>query len=137
MGFKRPVYKLTFADSTPYAGLEVTMRAPNIGELLQIDQLRAKAAQAGDVDAVKELFGVFAALLVAWNLEEDDGTAVPASHDEVMKLDAAMLNAVIDAWIERVAKVPPPLHRPSGTAQESPAVPPIPMTPLTPVSRAS
>lgn len=113
MGYKRnpKVYRLTFAEDTDYPGLEVQVRTLSLGQLLAI---RAKG-QAGE-DATSGMVDLFADRLVAWNLEAEDGTPVPATREAVEAEDDDMILAVINRWQEAMAGVPAPLDSgsPSG-----------------------
>ena len=45
MGFERPVYRLTFESDPAYKGLEVTVRAPSMNQLLGLESTYAEAAK--------------------------------------------------------------------------------------------
>lgn len=130
MGFKRPVYKLTFADTTPFAGLEVTVRAPSTALELRMVHLQ-KQMLAGDEAAIGEVLNSMAALIVAWNVEDDDDQPVPVTPETVLEQDAPMLRAIFDALREQVSGVAPPLPGGSGNGRGSLASLQIPVEPLT------
>ena len=130
-GYKaRRTFDLEFAQ---YPGMEVSVRAPAVGQMLDILGTADKVA-SGSVtqDDFDKLVGWFAEHLVAWNLEEDDDTPIPATLESLRSLEPAIAMDIINGWTQRVISVPPPLPKRSGTGPESPAAPQIPMKPLTP-----
>lgn len=116
MGYKPKfkVHNLTFGPE--FEGLEVQARGVSVGEFLEIS--------AGvTLDRAYELF---AENLVSWNLEDDDGTPIPAVRDEVLKLDRQLIDRIVDVWIGAIQKVSAPLE-PSSPAGEPSLVAQIPM----------
>lgn len=111
MGFEPPStgQKLDFSE-TAYAGLEVTMDALTLGELLDIQDLADEAA-AGH--AVRQLLVRFADRLESWNVTKD-GRPVAPDLDGVLAQDAAFILAIVQAWQQGMAQAPPPL--PGGSA---------------------
>lgn len=121
-GFEPPSsgQKLDFSD-TAYAGLEVTMDAVSLGDLLDIQDL-ADAAQAGTAPgaATRELLVKFAKCLESWNVTKA-GEPVPADHDGVLAQDAAFILAVVQSWQQGLFEAPPPLPPGSGSGGSSAA----------------
>lgn len=105
-GFEPPSsgQKLDFSE-TAYAGLEVTMDAVSLGDLLDITDL-AEAVSAGA--AARELVARFAKCLESWNVTRK-GRPVPATHEGVLSQDAAFVLAIVQAWQQGMAQAPPPL----------------------------
>ena len=120
VGFEPPSsgQKLDFSE-TAYAGLEVTMGALSLGELLDIQDLADEAA-AGR--AVRQLLVKFAGCLESWNVTRD-GKPVPATLEGVLSQNAVFVAAVVTAWARQMHEAPPPLPggSPSGgsSAEES------------------
>jgi hypothetical protein len=108
VGFEPPSsgQKLDFSE-TAYAGLEVTMDAVSLGDLLDIQDL-ADAALGGGSKAARALFGKFAAVLESWNVTKG-GVPVPPDLDGVLSQDAAFITAVVVAWQQGLYEAPPPL----------------------------
>ena len=108
MGYKpkRTVYKLDFSD-TEYAGLEVAVRAGSIGDLLALQELAD--ADAMTADEARRMFAGFAALLVSWNVEDEDDGPVPVSYKGVASQEPDFIKAIITAFYANVAGTPPPL----------------------------
>ena len=118
VGFAPPSsgQKLDFSE-TAYAGLEVTMGALSLGELLDIQDLADEAA-AGR--AVRQLLVKFAGCLESWNVTRD-GRPVAADLDGVLAQDAAFVLAIVQAWQQGMAAAPPPLPGGSGSGGNSAA----------------
>lgn len=118
MGYvpKRTLYKLDFSQ-TEHAGLEVTTKSATMAALLDILSLSDNVEQAGvknvDRDQLEKLFGLFDEVLVSWNVEEEDGTPVPATKAGLLSQDPGFVMEVIGAWGTAMAKAPPPLPKPS------------------------
>ena len=108
MGYKpkRTVYKLDFSE-TEYAGLEVAVRAGSIGDLLALQELAD--ADAMTADEARRMFAGFAALLVSWNVEDEDDGPVPVSYKGVASQEPDFIKAIITAFYANVAGTPPPL----------------------------
>jgi hypothetical protein len=108
MGYKpkRTIYKLDFSD-TEYAGLEVAVRAGSIDDLLGLQELAG--ADGMTADEARRMFTGFAALLVSWNVEDDDDKPVPTSYEGVASQEPDFIKAIITAFYANVAGTPPPL----------------------------
>ena len=121
-GFEPPSsgQKLDFSE-TAYAGLEVTMDAVSLGDLLDIQDL-AEQASAGS--AARQLLSRFAAALESWNVTRD-GRPVPPTLEGVLSQDAAFVLAVVQAWQQGMAAAPPPLPggSPSGGSSAEGSMP--------------
>ena len=106
MGFEPPSsgQKLDFSE-TAYAGLEVTMDAVSLGDLLDIQDL-AEATAAGA--AARALFAKFASCLESWNVTKN-GRPVAADLEGVLAQDAAFILAIVQSWQQGMAQAPPPL----------------------------
>ena len=108
MGYKpkRTVYKLDFSE-TEYAGLEVAVRAGSIEQLLALQELADRDAMTAD--EARQMFAGFAALLVSWNVEDDDDKPVPATYEGVASQEPDFIKVIITAFYANVAGTPPPL----------------------------
>ena len=118
MGYKpkRTVYKLDFSE-TEYAGLEVAVRAGSIGDLLALQELAD--ADAMTADEARRMFAGFAALLVSWNVEDDDDQPVPTSYKGVASQEPDFIKTIITAFYANVAGTPPPLPGASNSGANS------------------
>ena len=90
---KRTPFKLDFSG-TECEGLEVTVRPVPMSVMLDV----VTAAGSGDLAAARHLHATFAYALESWNVEDDDGTPVPADLDGLMSQDGRFVAAVIQAW---------------------------------------
>lgn len=129
MGFvpkKKPII-LTFPGDDDLDGLEVHVRGKSLGEYLEIVGLTAS-----DIDgpALVRQLEEFAKSLISWNLEEEDGTPVPATRDAVFAQDKDLMLKVATKWFQRLeGGVDDPLPQSSPDGEPSPAAS-IPMEPL-------
>jgi hypothetical protein len=116
MGYKPPktVYKLDFSE-TEHPGLEVTIRSGSIEKLLDLQDLAERDDLA--VAEVKEMFTQFAAMLVEWNVEDDDDKPVPTTYAGVATQEPEFIKAIITAWQANTTQAPPPL--PGGSQRGS------------------
>ena len=135
MGYRKKVtvLKLVFED---HEGLEVRMRSVPLGPFLDISKLAEMAGDSyvpapQDVEKIDQLFTAFAEYLIDWNLEDEDGTPVPATLEGVRKQDFDFALLMVMEWIQAAAGVPSPLERPSNSAGTSQEVS-LPMEPLSP-----
>jgi hypothetical protein len=112
MGFKRPqtVYALVFDH---HDGLQVRAASVPVGRLLELVDMadKLKAGQAKALSEVRGLFEAFTEALRSWNLEEDDGTPVPATGAGVLSLEFGFASELILAWFDAIGDVPDPLER--------------------------
>lgn len=111
---KRKVYKLIFADEE-MNGLEVRCTSVSIDTMMRLTALAGLASKSlaeysvEDLENVNLVFEVFAEALISWNLEDEDGSPVPATLEGVKAQDIDFLNVIITAWMERVAGISGPL----------------------------
>jgi len=93
MGYRptRIPCKLDFTG-TEYDGLEVVTRPMSV--LLDVMAGAAKE----DADSFRHMAATFAYALESWNVEDDDGQAIPADLDGLLSQDPRFVSAVITAW---------------------------------------
>ena len=116
----RTLYKLDFSE-TEHAGLEVTTRSMSIDGLLKIAGLVESAdTDAPDGSEMADLFRRFAAVLVSWNVEDDDGRPVAAGFDGLMSQDVPFVLSVITQWIVAMSQAPRPLPASSPPGEPTP-----------------
>jgi len=90
---------------------------------------------AENIKATRELLSRFAAALVSWNVEDEEGEPVPPTLDSIFAEDLGFVLAVIKAWMDAIAGVSGPLA-PSLPAGEPSPEASIPMESLS-LSQAS
>jgi len=95
MGYRptRIPCKLDFTG-TEYDGLEVVTRPMPMSVLLDVMAGAAKE----DADSFRHMAATFAYALESWNVEDDDGQAIPADLDGLLSQDPRFVSAVITAW---------------------------------------
>lgn len=111
-------YKITFAEGTDYAGLEVTLRS------LSIAQIEASRAADGDEDetiseAVSRHCRMVAGRIVSWNREDEDGVPVPPTLDSLRDEEPDLILAIVGKWTGAIVGVPAPLDEGSNSGEES------------------
>ena len=138
MGYRRQptIYRLLFEE---YEGLEVMARSVSIDEYLKITKLADKMTTTPGEEQVRELFSWFARRLVSWNLEDEDGTPIPATLQGLLGEELGFATKVVMAWVNKVVRVDPtsPPGSSPGASPPDPAQASIPMEPVTPESPPS
>lgn len=140
-GYKRKqtIYRLKF-EEPDLEGLEVDTTGANLEEFVAIDRLINRATGegaaleddlSGMAAAMAEIKGLFAEHLVAWNLEEEDDTPVPATLESVRAQDDEFILDLVLAWADAVGGVSDPKELTSNGGSPFP-VASIPMEPLSP-----
>lgn len=125
MGFERigRTFTLKFEDKL-YEGLEVKMRGLSTDQFLHVAGMAdevSKKSLSEITPVVRDLFGRAADHMLSWNLE-DDGVPVPISRESLLEQDFDFVISIVNAWLEAMAGVSPPLPKNSngtGTLQEA------------------
>lgn len=120
-------YKLKFDEDTEYPGLEMTLRAPSIGEL----RGASTTSEDGDDEGAYGTAKMIAKYLVDWNREDEDGVPLPPTLESLLGEESTFPGMVIAEWTKAIAGVPAPLEQPSDSGETS-AVESIPMEALSP-----
>jgi hypothetical protein len=129
----RNILKLRFEEEE-FNGLEVMMKPVDVGMYLNIAHLAkivGSQVRPEDMDRLNDLFVAFADHLISWNLEEEDGTPVPATFEGVKSYEIDFMLRIIGAWLSTVGGVPRPLGKASPNGESSPELS-IPMEALSP-----
>ena len=105
MGYKLPkrTAVIVFEEGHEYAGAEVRC-ALDVPLRTVLLFRRMQSGEAEDIERGYELFAK--EILVRWNIEDEDGNAIPCDAEAFMGMPLAFLNAVTAKWIEAVAGVP-------------------------------
>lgn len=123
MAFKRvgSNIKIQFGEDHELHGLEIESRRVKMRELTDITSLAGapSATMTDQIGRASKLCEKFAEVLLAWNLEDEEG-AVPCTYEGLMEQDIQFVLQVVKAWIDAVSGVPAPLQRPSGDGEPSP-----------------
>jgi hypothetical protein len=121
MGFQRKSYTLKWSDvEHPLHGLEIRLRGLSIGDLQIVTSLKAEEGEVASsgLDQVGPVIDLFAARLISWNYEDEEGAPIPPSREEIEGLDVTVLLPAIMQWAEAASAVSGPLKNgsPSGSA---------------------
>jgi hypothetical protein len=115
-GYMRPrTLKLTWSDGE-FAGLEIRARRSSLETFFRLAPVidggidtSTPEGRAEFLDLLRE----FGAYLVSWNVQDEDGKAVPCTPDEFVAMDPKFVREVLDQWAEAIAGVAVPLEQPS------------------------
>ena len=102
MGYKRgKTYLLEWETTSDFHGLQVRVRGTRVGEYLAIiDSLDTQ-----DAETLRDVFEQFSKFLISWNLEDEDGTPIPADIQGVLEADMDIMTAILEAWQLTLASV--------------------------------
>ena len=109
-GFRLPekTARINF-EGTDYDGAEIrVLLSVTFGKFIALRE----SAQGEDQETMARLFGED--VLMDWNLEDDDGTPIPADGDGMLAIPLELTNLVVQYWVEAVAGVASPLPPASG-----------------------
>lgn len=128
-GFRRnlKVFEMSFEE---YEDLQVKVRSVPIGQLLDVLKL-ADAVKGGDLqqEAVNELFGWFAARIVSWTYQDEEGEPLPPTQETLLADDFDFVMKLIMAWVSAVtSSLVPTTPGPGDTSSRDPVETSIPMT---------
>lgn len=111
-------YKITFAENTDYAGLEVTLRSLSIA---QIEASRAADQEEGETisEAITRHCRLVAGRIVSWNREDEDGTPVPPTLESLREEEPDLILAIVGKWTGAIVGVSAPLDESSNSGEVS------------------
>lgn len=106
MGFKMPrTVRIVFADGI-YAGAEVVCRVGiTLRESLEFADLES-ASSDDPKQAVALIEKFFEIAIVEWNLEEEDGTAIPVTPATLADQPGPFVVQLIEQWKEATQATP-------------------------------
>jgi len=127
MGFKRK--KPTTIDMTfdgDYEGLKMSFRMPTIGEYIEFIKVAGKLSEldedadvAAATEGIEEMINILLRFTVSWNMEDEDGAAVPLNKEELSKEDVSFLMLIGNALGSAFGGVDPELGKGSGSGETS------------------
>ena len=138
MGYKakKRIYVIRDWPDEDMEGLEVKARSVKLKKFVEMGSAMsgAKLTMSAEnieegVDAVNDLLTMFADALVSWNLEDEDGTPVPATLDGLLDQDNEFAMRIVHTWMEIIAGAPAGLKK-DLTNGETSQVESLPMEPL-------
>lgn len=111
MGYVRQsTLSLTFDESTEFDGLRVRVRRPSIRQVTDWYSLDTKDDSANlAVDKIGQAVQLLAALLVDWNLEDEQGIPVPVTAEGVWSQDAPLIGRILGEAMKASLGVSAPL----------------------------
>lgn len=129
MGFKLPQRTVTigFDEGHDFHGLEVVLSRNAPMSLLFL--ARKSGAQMSDGEFFDLAEGFSEHILLSWNLEDADGTPIPATFESVKEQPPELLVALLDKWGDVVMSPAAPLGEPSSNGASSEELS-VPMEPL-------
>lgn len=130
MGFQRGALKLKF-EQPDLEGLEIRIRRLSLGDALRVTELAGLGESiAQQRELMDELAGFLAKNILTWNLEDEQGNAVPIVLGEpgtkeqpstgLYNLDVELILAIVASWLDFAAGVSPPLPQKSNSSEPSP-----------------
>ena len=132
MGFrpKRDTKILKFVDGE-LAGLEVEVRDISTADMLDLMLVVEKGTHS---KTIRETARALAGVVTGWNVEDDDGQAVPVSEAALLDLPLSCLTELCQAWFRTVSGTVTPgspldVSSPS-TGPSAEEEPELPMEPL-------
>jgi hypothetical protein len=119
MGFRpqKTVYNLHFEDPA-LAELEIKVTACSVDEFNAI-MGGADATGQEAIEGTHKLLAKFAENIVSWNLENDDGSAMPITAETLGGLEQPFVIRLISAWQAAMVTVPNLSRRASGSGAPS------------------
>lgn len=125
-------HRIAWAEGTTYAGFEVVLTVPSIGEVFELDRINAEFAADLEGQTRQERgealwhrrAEIIATHLIEWNAERD-GEPVPTTLDGVMSLSGGMINSIVIGWLGAATQVAPPLPvaSPNGASFREESIP--------------
>lgn len=127
MGFKRPTTLVDFSEGHQFHGLEARCKLVSFERMLEIQEFLAtlpdgetETTAADTKRQLQELATMFGEVLAGWNLEEDDGTAIPATATQLAKEGWELVISLVMQWIQTVSNVDQDLGKGSPGGGPSP-----------------
>lgn len=122
MGYRKipTIYTLDMkALKDEYDGLVVRMKAISFGKVRRL----ITATETADDENFSEMLDLIVQGLVSWNLEDENGTEIPANLDGLDELDFPMVMDVVQAWLECMTGVDEDLGKGSPSGSQFPGRP--------------
>ena len=118
---ERKLYQLTF-DDPELDGFECIMSGVSLDRFIEISALAAELeTPAGRTrENIEAQFTTLAASLVEWNLDDEDGNAIPCDYDGLAAQDFDFVMKIMLGWMQALSSVPESLGKDSGSGATSP-----------------
>ena len=104
MGYRRIPTIYTLDDVPEEEGLIVRIKSIKVGKLRRL--MRLTSDDSADEEGIDELFTLLQESLVSWNLEEEDGTPVPATLEGIEDQETELVMRILETWLDRMTGAP-------------------------------
>ena len=117
-GFRLPQRTALLVFDGDYQGAEVRVKLDvPIGLMMRFMDLQSTPA---DAKAGLEVYRLFSeAILLSWNLENEDGQAIPCTAEGMKQITPTFANLILTKWTEVAQNPPDPLSRQSTNGRGS------------------
>lgn len=115
------IYTLKFDKE--FEGLEVRLKSIKIGEMRRMLRL-IDSDEDNTTEVLDGMVALISKGLVSWNLQEEDGTPVEPTREEVDELDFDLLKTILDEWLDQVSGPGEDLGKDSPSGEKFPGQPP-------------
>ena len=124
MGYRRgkKTYNISFEE---HPGLVVKAHGVSMGKLMDLaglSELAGGSFKPQDLEKIDDLLGVFAGAVTSWNLEDEDGSAVPVSLAILKEQDTDFVLELLMAGLDAGINISGPLEKKSSGGVQSPEV---------------
>lgn len=121
MGYRKvpTIYELTF-EGGDLDGLVVKMKSIKLGRIRRMVAITSREASSATEGEIEEMLAVFEEGLVAWNLEDEDGTPVPETREGIEDQEADFILQILSKWLDALTGVPRDLGKGSTSGSPSP-----------------
>lgn len=112
MGFRiqEKIYNLIFENEL--AGLNIQATGLPVGAYLKLTSA-FKDDNDVNIEAIESAFETFASCILAWNLENDRGEAIPPTVQGLHALPLPVAMSIIGEWVNAIGGVSPELGKDS------------------------
>ena len=114
-------YDITFEDGD-LDGFECTMGGVSLERFVEITVLSTtlETPEGRTPENIERQFTILGELLISWNLDDEQGNAVPCDYDGLKKQDFGFVMAILKGWMTAVASVPKASQDDSNSGGPSP-----------------
>ena len=115
------VYELNFEDDDLY-GFVCRMRGISLEKFVEASNLEVALGtpEGRTPENIEKQFTFIADLLLEWNLVSEDDKDVPATYDELKKLDFSIVMRILKGYMQAVSSVPKDSSETSNSGGTSP-----------------
>lgn len=117
MGHRKVPTIYTITDVKGLEGAVIRLKSIKVGKLRRL--LAALESDADFSTVMTPIFTMVAEALVSWDLEDENGTPLPATLEGIEELELADIMGIISAWTERMTGVDPDLGKDSPSGEPS------------------